>query len=328
MHNPTLIPLLVKDTSINRGMLYRELKKALPCRIGIEFELAGSFDQGFAHDHPELIGEKLNPVLTKHYGVYDIRCDVGAYADDAIREIRVSIKDFHQLVGLYKFMQDLPKYCRLHQNGGIHIHIDMNEFHFGKCKQRKAVKNYITRRLWQIERIFPKYTGKYNKRMVGDVSKGTWVNMSRLDTLEFRTAPLTFDYYTLMSWIVKLIRFRRILIHDCRLKSTLPKSGSEEDLAQLIELATNIQDRLVTFDNAQYGQISVANTQGPVPMDSDGDVEAADDPVEANREDNLSVWSSDTPIADNYTYFTVNNSGSTTTSASVSGSGTIITRLT
>ena len=169
-------------------------------------------------------------------------------------------------IGLYKFMQDLPKYCRLHENGGIHIHLDMTEFDFKKCKQRNVVKNYITKRLTAIGKIFPKYTGTYNKKRVGDVEKGTWVNMSRLGTLEFRIAPLTFDYYTLMTWIVKLVRFRRILIHDCRLKSTLPKSGSHEDTALLCDTSQDLPQRLetVTIHNNNEGEVYPNLTGTPI----------------------------------------------------------------
>ena len=53
MHNPTLIPVLMKDSSIPKGMVYKELNKALPCRIGIEFELAGNFLGNFVAEHPE-----------------------------------------------------------------------------------------------------------------------------------------------------------------------------------------------------------------------------------------------------------------------------------
>jgi hypothetical protein len=321
MHNPTLIPLLVKDTSINKGMLYRELKKVLPCRIGIEFELAGNFADGFAAEHPEFIGEKLNSTLAKYYRVFEVRCDSSSDVADAIREVRVSIKDFHQLAGLYKFMQDLPKYCRLHQNGGIHIHVDMNEFNFYKMKQRKAVKNYITNRLYQIERIFPKYTGTYNKRMVGDRAKGTWVNMSRLDTLEFRTAPLTFDYYTLMGWIVKLIKFRRILIHDCRLKSTQPKSASQEDLAQLLELVQQQTEQLLQLHND--GSLSIVSNESPIATDEDVALDVTPEEGQSEpRITNLSAWSADTPTTGNYTYYTINNSGSTIT-ASTNGYSTL-----
>ena len=145
----------MKDLSISKGMIYKELNKALPCRVGIEFELAGNFVGNFVAEHPECLNN-FEDFIRDYYGVYTFCADSDTETLDAIRELRVSLKDFHQLVGLYKFMQDLTKYCRIHQNGGIHIHLDMTEFNFKKCKQRRVVKNYITKRLTEIGKIFPK----------------------------------------------------------------------------------------------------------------------------------------------------------------------------
>lgn len=293
----------MKDSSIPKGMLYKELKKALPCRIGIEFELAGNFNGHFVAEHPEYFG-KPESAISKYYGIYEFHADSDTETLDAIRELRVSLKDFHQLAGLYKFMQDLPKYCRLHQNGGIHIHLDMTEFDFKKCKQRKVVKNYITKRLTEIGKIFPKYTGTYNRKRVGDIEKGTWVNMSRLGTLEIRIAPLTFDYHTLMTWIVKLIRFRRILIHDCRLKSTLPKSGSHEDIALLLDqvqnLQTHIQGQVQRLHDLNDLTVEADQSEGDVPERLDMDTPTDPTP-----------WSGS--VNDSLTYYTINaNTGSVT----------------
>ena len=267
----------MKDLSISKGMIYRELNKALPCRVGIEFELAGNFVGNFVAEHPECLSN-FEDFIRDYYGVYTFCADSDTETLDAIRELRVSLKDFHQLVGLYKFMQDLTKYCRIHQNGGIHIHLDMTEFNFKKCKQRRVVKNYITKRLTEIGKIFPKYTGTYNMKRVGDIEKGTWVNMSRLGTLEFRIAPLTFDYNTLMTWIVKLVRFRRILIHDCRLKSTLSKSDSHENNALLCE---SIQ-----------GQIQRLDTVTVESSNEEMDVEACSSPSPTiiHADDNLTYY--------------------------------------
>lgn len=269
MHNPTLIPVLLKDSSIPNGMVYRELNKALPCRIGIEFELAGNFSEGFNADHPEFMGKHMNETLTKFYKVREINSDYVSQDVEDIKEIRVSIDNFRQLTGLYNFMQDLPKYCRIHEGGGIHIHVDMTEFDFLHCKQRKVVKNYITNRLNEIGKIFPKYKGKYNKKAVGDVAKATWVNMSRLGTLEFRTAPLTFDYNTLMTWLVKLMKFRRILIHDCRLKTVKSNKWKVKHALESITADDLCEEFEIRLDN-DTGHTIISNSGGTiaVPIDT------------------------------------------------------------
>lgn len=271
MHNPNLIPTLLNDTSINKGMIYRKLKKALPCRIGIEFELAGNFVQKFCEEYKVIPDKKtdLRKILAQFYNVLEIRGDsdysgievvadtvsditvtnsipseglsytedtpirintvntVLAQNDVPIYEIRISLSNYKQLKGLYKFSQDLVKFCKLHEGGGIHIHIDMSAFKYANTSKEKEVQYYIHRRLNDIDKFFPKYKGKYNKKTVGLRQKGTWVNLSRLATLEFRTMPLTFDYSTLMEWIVKIVRFRQDVIHYCKLKPTNEASKKE-----------------------------------------------------------------------------------------------------
>ena len=239
MHNPTLIPILLRDTSVNNGLIYRELRKALPCRIGIEFEMGKLFLDGFREKYDENATDKS---MEEYYGVFEIRSDIPAPfnphriilsndsrtddqvvfdngendVDDRIIETRVSIKDYHQLVGLYRFMQDLPEFCLMHEGGGIHIHIDMSMYKLSEKKAEEVV-GYIKNRLDIVGKLFPPYKGKYNKRTVGYHQKATWVNISPKNTLEFRILPLTFDYYTLMKWITGVVKFRNILIHECKL---------------------------------------------------------------------------------------------------------------
>ena len=216
-NNPLLIPVLVKDTSINKGLLYRKLKHALPCRIGIEFELAGNFVEAYKKKYN--VPENINPDkhMTKNYQVLEIISDSGCYSDDSIYEIRVSIKDFHQLSGLYRFMQDLPEFCKLHENGGIHVHLDLSMYDWDRLTKWKEVCAYCNSRLTELQSHLPKYTGKFNKKNASIKSKCNWINFSRLHTMEVRILPLTFDYKTLMSWIKVLIRFRQDLIHYCKL---------------------------------------------------------------------------------------------------------------
>lgn len=223
MHNPTLIPALLRDTSVNNGFIYRELRKALPCRIGIEFEMGKLFLEGFKNKYN--IDADDNS-MTAFYKVYEIRSDTFSEEDDKILETRISIKDFHQLSGLYRFMQDLPEFCLLHEGGGIHIHIDMSMFKLGI--KANEVQNYITKRLDIIGKLFPPYKGKYNIKEVGIYRKATWVNISAKDTLEFRILPLTFDYYTLMTWIVEIVKFRNTLIHECKLVPIIQLRSKEK----------------------------------------------------------------------------------------------------
>lgn len=230
-HNPTLVPILIKDTSIPNGMIYSILRKAIPCRVGIEFELSGSFTKGFIGENRKLykfltIKDAVKSIKSKYHFI-DYKDDFDSkrheYITDytALNEVRVSIDSFKSLTGLYQFMNDLNKYCRLITTGGIHIHIDFHEY----IKDKELLKKIIIRHLSEVENIFPKYTGKYNKRKVGIREKSTYVNISRLDTLEFRIAPLTFDYPVLMDWIIKLIKLRNLFIRELRSYRSINKTS-------------------------------------------------------------------------------------------------------
>ena len=286
-HNPLLIPVLLRDTSINKGFLYRELANALPCRVGIEFELAGNFGKSFCKKYN--IKENLEiPVncpsikyspsevdkeMMKFYKVLEICSDSDHWLkSDDIYEIRISLSDFHQLGGLYKFMQDLSEFCKLHENGGIHIHLDMSMYKLNGCTKTLEVKQYIEHRLDEIGEIFPKYTGTYNLKSVGVIEKRTWVNISRLNTLEFRIAPLTFDYNTLMNWILKLVKFRQNLIHKCRLiKNYQSKNPRHSTILSpgiaYPELEVQQCPPSSYTDNPQYySRIDLATTTSPAHM--------------------------------------------------------------
>lgn len=283
-HNPLLIPVLFRDTSINKGFLYRELTKALPCRIGIEFELSGSVREAFCKKYniketleiPTLcspiksIPSAVDRKMMKFYKVLEICSDSEYHVKpEDLYEVRISIKDFHQLVGLYKFMQDLNEFCKLHEHGGIHIHLDMSEYKLNGDRKTLEVQHYIEHRLDEIAKIFPKYTGIYNAKEVGIVQKRTWVNISRLNTLEFRIAPLTFDYSTLISWIIKLVKFRQNLIHKCRLvknyhpvieaKSTILNLRNTLDEPDSYINAGNLNS-VLTYVNPQYNIVTSDST--------------------------------------------------------------------
>jgi hypothetical protein len=278
----------MKDTSIKKCILYSELRNVLPCRVGIEFELSGSFKQGFARKYKvSEPSDLLDNKIAEFYKVKEIRCDTPVYTYtrnyelsnpneptrvivsnepfddeviqgdpltmevdyDKLTEIRISLKDYSQLSGLYRFMQDLNEFCRLHEGGGIHIHIDMSMFKdFQNTKKEKEVFNYIRRRIDDIQKIFPKYKGKYNKKKIGLRTKATWLNISRLNTFEFRIAPLTFDYSTLIKWIHDCVKFRSDVIRHCRLKHNYHERVVQEVMKTLDTFLSDGRDEYQSSD--------------------------------------------------------------------------------
>ena len=119
----------------------------------------------------------------------------------------------------------------------------MSMFKLGK--KAREVQNYITKRLDIVGKLFPHYKGKYNHREVGIQRKATWVNISNKNTLEFRILPLTFDYYTLMTWIVGIVKFRNTLIHECKLVPNI-QLRSKMTLEEIEELEGGEADYLIS----------------------------------------------------------------------------------
>jgi hypothetical protein len=213
-HKPTLLPTLVEDKSIKRGLLMSRLNRIIPHRVGIEFELIGDFMRNYSKVHKEL---KSNDQVKNHFNVLDFSEDWFNYTSRGqMNEVRVSINNSFQLKGLYKILQCLKEYCEIPIGGGIHIHIDISQY--SNIENNNILANYIGNRLDDVQDIFPVYTGTYNKRIVGIHQKGTWVNISILNSIEFRIAPLTFEYNELLTWIVKCNKFVSKAIKDCHLK--------------------------------------------------------------------------------------------------------------
>lgn len=271
-HNPKLIPTLLKDCSISNGLIYSRLRRAVPRRVGIEFECLGdpashykfnyndiskssqlsdifkltSYSQdrpldSSKSDYYEYVSSICSDDYIECYNQndYDLDPDDDSELDsydgdsdsecitcarlpeidsqnDLFNELRVSISDYTQLSGLYDILKLFKESCYLPEGGGIHIHIDFSEYRKSRNNRLKS-KKWLTKHLTEVENIFPKYNGTYNNKSVGIEQKGTYVNISRHGTIEFRIAPLTFEYGTLIEWIVKCNKLVTRLIHECHL---------------------------------------------------------------------------------------------------------------
>jgi hypothetical protein len=237
-NNPLLLNSLVNDCSIKRGLLNSRLYRILPHRIGIEFELIGKLIDNFVKDNP-----KINTLqkFKNHFNIYEYsedHCTIEGQDilhSGILNEIRVSLNSPYQLKGLYRLLSEFKKYCEIPIDGGIHIHVDISNYYSNK--NNKLLVGYINKRLDEVESIFPKYTGTYNKREVGLCRKGTYVNISYLHTVEFRIAPLTFDYTELLTWIVKCNKFVAKAITECRLKNVMME---DDDKSEEVELTTPV----------------------------------------------------------------------------------------
>lgn len=257
-HDPRLIPTLMRDCSISKGMLYSRLRRAVPHRIGIEFELEGHLGSYL----------KSDPSIESYYGVLSYEEDSDTYVIDqpryvldnreiSLNEIRISIKDFTQLKGLYLLLDEMKLHCKLPAGGGIHIHVDLSRYI--TVGNRSLIKDYLTKNLHKLKNIFPKYEGTYNKYKVGSRNKGTYINISRLDTLEFRIAPLTFDYSTLIKWIIGCQKITSEVLRRCHLTMNLKSDPTKESInlgfssSELIENSYS-ETPYMTVNGVELGQ--------------------------------------------------------------------------
>jgi hypothetical protein len=165
---------------------------------------------------------------------------------DKREEIRVSICDYRQLSGLYSIMNEMAKYCSISDDCGIHIHIDLTKYD-STVQKKKAVK-WFNAHLCDVESIFPPYRGSYNKRNC-DIGKGNWINLSHHGTVEFRIAPLTFDYEELIVWIVKCSKLVSRMIRECRLDKFKNESDHTKWILDEITPVNLPDDTVVRVDD-------------------------------------------------------------------------------
>lgn len=220
-HEPLLIPQVMRDCSIGKGLLASRLHRVIPRRVGIEFELIGQLGKHYLDANDKIPCKLQEKKLADKFGLFAYSEDYLSGDINNLNEIRVSINKATQLKGLYNVLEGMKRYCEIPDGGGIHIHIDFSKYAHGQLIQLSA--NYVSNHLDEVEAIFPKYIGKYNERIVGIHQKATWVNFSMHKSIEFRIAPLTFDYETLLNWIIKCNKFVSNLINKCHLDSRLGK---------------------------------------------------------------------------------------------------------
>lgn len=269
-HDPTMIPILMKDCSISKGLLYDRLRRAVPHRIGVEFECLGNVCDQFNKDN------NLNLNSNEDFARYFRICDYDADEMHKVKfttlhnpesdseqyevdpdEYRVSIANYSQLAGLYRCLNVFKKYLELPSGGGIHIHVDLSKY-LGSENNRKIVAEYLRTHMKDVIAIFPKYTGNYNHRKVGIRKKATYVNVSRLGTLEFRIAPLTFDYEVLIKWIIGCSKLTSQIINKCHLKisDTVVEEVLENDhQGDVLRSLPENDNRWSYRDYVQYDQI-------------------------------------------------------------------------
>jgi hypothetical protein len=135
---------------------------------------------------------------------------------DSINEHRISIRNYSQASGLYKTLELMKERCIPNYGSGCHIHIDMTKtFNYlnsidpdilTNSNKNQQILNYIEKYVTDgtLDRIFGEYTGKYNHQNVGIDNKRCKITIRPVyNTIEFRTAPMSFEYTTIIKWFIE-----------------------------------------------------------------------------------------------------------------------------
>lgn len=142
---------------------------------------------------------------------------------ECFNEHQIRIKGYKQLIGLYNILEDMKRYCILNPASGIHIHLDLAMEWRQESSKRVALANKITKNMDKIEQIFypgSKYIPNHNyDRSCNPYSKGSaWVSIRDYNSVEFRLAPMSFEYTDIVRWIVECTKLLNSLIGQPKIK--------------------------------------------------------------------------------------------------------------
>jgi hypothetical protein len=236
-NRPSLLKSILADRHLNRTLTTTMLHNLLPRRSSIEIECLGKLGEQKNAEHYKRHNKKELSKLSNKYKVHSISFDYSFLHDKTdYCEHRISITGYRQLEGLFKVLEDMKRDCILNGQSGCHIHIDLNptlkrfkpyyESCFYPSLLYQELQIFMNKKLRDktIYNILGIYAGQYPPTcQIGD--KCSQINI-RTDykSIEFRTAPMTFDYFLIITWFIKLNKLLNEF-ENC-LDSTLPKGKS------------------------------------------------------------------------------------------------------
>jgi hypothetical protein len=204
---PYLIPSFLKDPNYNPIRTKKILNNLISHRVGIEIECIGhilnspSLLKLIPKDLLHLSLRSLAPLfLCKKLKIFEINNDADNLDPKATEffELQVSILNYKHLLGLYKVLEYMKEGCTVNTEGSIHIHIDISflsrEDRFNLAKILKAYRK-------EVATLFD---CKYDCTAISKEVKGSGINIryAKLGTVEFRLGYCTFDYETIMKWVI------------------------------------------------------------------------------------------------------------------------------
>lgn len=236
-NRPSLLKPILADRHLNRTLTTTILHNLLPRRSSIEIECLGKLGEQKNAEHYKRHNMKELSKLSNKYKVHSISFDYSFLHDKTdYCEHRISIIGYRQLEGLFKVLEDMKRDCILNSRSGCHIHIDLNptlkrfKSYYKSCFYPnllyQELQIFMNKKLQDktIYNILGIYAGEYPLIcQIGD--KCSQINIRKeYKSIEFRTAPMTFDYPLIITWFIKLNKLLNEF-ENC-LDSKLPKGKS------------------------------------------------------------------------------------------------------
>jgi hypothetical protein len=288
----------------------------VPYRIGIEFETFGAVGQylfpsrvvidelkknrDYRLRHgiqrttdneksiDELIRSKLNLVAfredTHQHTLEPPLNKVYVEGERDMNEVRISISGYKQLITLWNTLRILNKCLVIPSvNGGIHIHVD------AQFVQESTGRDYAVQWFGQpailseVLQIFEGYSGTYNKRSAS-INKGNYIRVSDYPTIEFRIGRLTYDYPTLIRYIIKCSELVRKCKHEF-------KTNPNKFIRKTPYNPNKSGTYSITIDNANDVRINPDNSNSDIDAINNRYIEEQLYRIYNGRTDRYTYWS-------------------------------------
>ena len=215
MNQPLILPSIINDPRYDKRITKGILRDLIPRRTSIEIECIGNLS---------VLTNTPKRKMSGKYKVLSLDCQDSRGLSIIIdyNEHAISIANYTQLTGLYNVLADMKKYCTLNESSGCHIHVDLSklyngsstslfsqiEYKYGEGGLMTKLRDFLTDKCRDgtIEKIFGVYTPSMMTQKLCDIDyKIAWVNIrSNFASVEFRTAPMTFDYHIIVKWFVEV----------------------------------------------------------------------------------------------------------------------------
>lgn len=193
---------------------------------------------------PSLYGSVLKNIPMSERKLQDLKNLITRPNWDAetlnYNEHRLSIANYTGLNGLYKVLNLMKEYCVYNTKAGIHIHVDFSKYPIPDNNlrdfQETKISDAITPLLDEVGHIF-----RDDITTLTDKSYGSWIRLNKPGdelTIEFRLGDMTFEYETIVDWMIKCNSFVKKLYGLLGIDYKTGKELGSKPKAKIVEKQT------------------------------------------------------------------------------------------